>query len=72
MGIYKFRRKRKWETLEAAGAADSEGIILVHARCIKQLALSAERNAKFHSSQQTASQFIAKNVMPKEEATDSI
>jgi hypothetical protein len=66
----KFRRKRKWEISEAE-AADS-GEILVHAKCIRQFALSAERNAKFHSSQQKASQFIAENVMPKEGITELI
>jgi len=37
--------------------------ILGQGKCIKQLALNVVRNAKFHSSLQKVSQFIAKNAI---------
>jgi hypothetical protein len=37
--------------------------ISAHEKCIKQFVLSARRNVKFHSSQQKASLFTAKNVI---------
>ena len=49
---------------------DSEEI-LDHEKCIKQLALSAEKNAKFLSSQQKVSQFIAENVIRRKEDSNS-
>jgi hypothetical protein len=43
--------------------------ILALAKCIKQLVPNAAKNAKFHSSQLKASQFIAETVMQKRKAT---
>jgi hypothetical protein len=54
---------KKWQNLDEADSRE----ILGREQCIKQLALSADRNAKFLSSQQKASQFIAKNAMLKED-----
>jgi hypothetical protein len=44
---------------------------LAQEKCIKQLALNAEKNAKFLSNQQKASQFIAENVTLREHLEDS-
>jgi hypothetical protein len=52
------------DSIEAA--VDLETSIAGQEKCIKQFALNASKNAKFHSSQQKASQFIAKNVSLKE------
>lgn len=38
-------------------------------KCIKQFVLSAARNAKYHSRQQKANPFIAKNAIEKEDRT---
>ena len=63
-----YRRKNIWKDLEAAGSEGISG----QERCIKQLALSAVRNVKFHSSQQKASQFIAEIAIAKEEEFNSL
>ena len=39
-------------------------------KCIKQFVLNAEKNAKFLSSQQKASQFFARNVIERKEDSD--
>jgi len=44
-------------------AMDFQEEILVQERCIKQHALIAVKNAKFHSNLQKVSQFIVKTVM---------
>ena len=49
-----------WE--DSVVAEDSEEIS-GHVKCTKQLALTVERNAKFHSSLQKASLFTAKNAI---------
>jgi hypothetical protein len=40
-------------------------------KCIKQFALNASKNVKFHSSQQKASQFIAENAFKSTDLQDS-
>ena len=62
-----WRKEKKW-TISTEAASEE---VLGRARCIRQLALSAERSAKFLSSQWKASLFIARNVMLKERDTDS-
>ena len=41
-------------------------------RCIKQPALNAAKNVKFHSSQRKADLFFAENVIGKEESFSSL
>jgi len=61
------RRKRKqWEILTGAEETSARE------KCIKQLALNAAVNAKFHSSLEKASLFIAGNVTGKEEGSNSL
>jgi hypothetical protein len=52
----------KWENLEIEAAAVLEEIS-DHVKCTKQFAQNVEKNAKFLSSQQKASQYFAKNVI---------
>jgi hypothetical protein len=52
---------KKWQNLDEADSRE----ILGREQCIKQLALSADRNAKFLSSQQKVSQSFAENVIQK-------
>ena len=64
------RRNQRWENLGEAEAATEEAAaseeILGQDRCIKQLALTAVRNAKFRSSQQMASPYTAGTAIQKE------
>jgi len=48
------------------------GVIPGHGKCIKQLALSVVKNAKFHSNLQKANLFIAENATEKEEGFNSV
>jgi ABC-type transport system involved in cytochrome bd biosynthesis fused ATPase/permease subunit len=64
------RINTKWHTAMAAEEA-SEEETSAQEKCTKLLALNAERNAKFHSSQQKASQFTAENVTLREHLEDS-
>jgi hypothetical protein len=48
-----------WEDSVAENSEEISG----HVKCTKQLALTVERNAKFHSSLQKASLFTAKNAI---------
>ena len=70
--FYRYVRRiiRKWHTAMAAEEA-SEEETSAQEKCIKQLALNAEKNAKFLSNQQKASQFIAENVTLREHLEDS-
>ena len=54
-----YSEERKWAISEAEV---QEEISADQDKCIKQLALSADRNAKFLSSQQKASLSTAKNA----------
>lgn len=56
--------RRIWETLVIKAVLDE--ILMGRDKCIKQLVLIAERNAKFRSSLEKASQFIAGTVFQKE------
>ena len=49
-------------TEEEADSTEDEALTAVHVKCIKQLALSAGRNARFLSSPQRAGRFSAKSV----------
>jgi hypothetical protein len=52
---------------DSAEAADLEEVSTAdQEKCIKQFALNVSKNVKFHSSQQKVNQFIAKNVLQKE------
>jgi hypothetical protein len=42
-----------------------------HEKCIRQFVPNVVRNVKFLSSQQKASQFIAKNVIERRKDSDS-
>jgi hypothetical protein len=59
--------RKKW-TISTEAAS---GEVLGREKCIRQLALSAVRNAKFLSSQWKASLFFARNVMLRERSTNS-
>ena len=52
-------------------AVDSEGIS-DREKCIRQLAQSAAKNVKYHSSQSKASQFIAGNATEKRKLSNSL
>ena len=72
--------ERKWEILTeedleevlvvAETVAQEE--ILDQERCIKQLALNADRNAKFLSSRKKAGQFSAENATQRKELFNSL
>jgi len=49
---------------------DSEAI-QVQEKCTRLFALNANKNVKFHSNLQKANQFIAKNVLEREEDSKS-
>ena len=55
--------KAKWEILTEA----QEETLAALEKCIKQPVQNAVKNAKFHSNQQKADQFIAGNVIRKKE-----
>ncbi len=50
----------------------AEDAISAQEKCIKQLALNATKNVKYHSSQQKASQFTAEIVSQRKEVTSFI
>ena len=71
------RSRRKWEILteedlEEVLAMTAQEEILDQGRCIKQLALNADRNAKFLSSQKKAGQFSAGNATQRKELFNSL
>jgi hypothetical protein len=57
--LFLYRRNIKWEILAAAVSEEISG----QEKCTKQLVLSAAKNAKYHSSQQKASLFFARNAI---------
>ena len=57
-------KRSKWEILEEAEAAD---VISAKERCIRQFALIAVKNAKFHSNQPKANQSIVEIVIKSED-----
>ena len=66
--------KNKWENFTEVQEGTSIGVleILDQDRCINQLAQNAVKNAKFHSSQQKASQFTVENAIEKKEDFNSL
>lgn len=65
LSINKKGEKVVWKVLDAETAEGQEALDL--ARCIKQFVLNAGRNAKFLSSQQKESLFIAEIATLREE-----
>ena len=56
----KYKERTIWENL--IKVVSKEILNLDHEKCIKQFVPNARRNAKFHSSQEETSHFIAENA----------
>lgn len=52
---------------EVSGKVSADHVSANHEKCIKQFALNAAKNVKFHSSPLKANLFIAKNASERKE-----